>query len=273
MDPWLTPVSAATSEHALERRGAAPLEAEAQLRDLQAARRQRPAARQHGRLRLGDRPPTRTGGRTSSTGSTATSRSRSTRATSGSSRSSTPTTGSRIQAIHQQALRHRRALRDDRADRPARRRGPLPRRPTARSSSTRPARPVRMRGTCIDITERVLAEQEREEHAARAQEEQTRRQAALEINDNGRPGPDRRALRPGGRRRRPVARLRAPHPRLGPRDHHRPGRPGRAATVAPGDLVRELTPRGSARTEPRRVSRTAAAAAARAPGRRRRRGC
>jgi PAS domain S-box-containing protein len=44
--------------------------------------------------------------------------------------------------------------------------------------------PVRMRGTCIDITERVLAEREREEHAARAHEEQMRRKAALEINDN-----------------------------------------------------------------------------------------
>jgi PAS domain S-box-containing protein len=44
--------------------------------------------------------------------------------------------------------------------------------------------PVRMRGTCIDITERVLAEQEREEQAARAQEERMRRRAALEINDN-----------------------------------------------------------------------------------------
>jgi len=44
--------------------------------------------------------------------------------------------------------------------------------------------PVRMRGTCIDITERVLAERSREEHAARAQAERTRRKAALEINDN-----------------------------------------------------------------------------------------
>lgn len=44
--------------------------------------------------------------------------------------------------------------------------------------------PVRMRGTCIDVTERVLAEREREEHAARAHEEQMRRKAALEINDN-----------------------------------------------------------------------------------------
>lgn len=44
--------------------------------------------------------------------------------------------------------------------------------------------PVRMRGTCIDITERVVAEQAREEHAARAHEERMRRRAALEINDN-----------------------------------------------------------------------------------------
>jgi PAS domain S-box-containing protein len=45
-------------------------------------------------------------------------------------------------------------------------------------------RPIRMRGTCIDITERVHAEEEREAHAARVHEEQTRRQAALEINDS-----------------------------------------------------------------------------------------
>lgn len=44
--------------------------------------------------------------------------------------------------------------------------------------------PVRMRGTCIDITERVHAEREREEHAARAQAERMRRRAAFEINDN-----------------------------------------------------------------------------------------
>ena len=44
--------------------------------------------------------------------------------------------------------------------------------------------PVRMRGTCIDVTERVLAEREREEHAARAEAERLRRRAALEINDN-----------------------------------------------------------------------------------------
>jgi PAS domain S-box-containing protein len=44
--------------------------------------------------------------------------------------------------------------------------------------------PLRMRGTCIDVTDRVLAEEEREKHAARVHEEQTRRQAALEINDS-----------------------------------------------------------------------------------------
>jgi PAS domain S-box-containing protein len=44
--------------------------------------------------------------------------------------------------------------------------------------------PLRMRGTCIDITDRVRAEEEREAHAARVHEEQTRRQAALEINDS-----------------------------------------------------------------------------------------
>jgi len=44
--------------------------------------------------------------------------------------------------------------------------------------------PVRLRGTAIDITDRVLADEERERHAARAHAEQTRRQAALEINDS-----------------------------------------------------------------------------------------
>ena len=44
--------------------------------------------------------------------------------------------------------------------------------------------PVRMRGTCIDITDRVHAEEERERHATRVHQEQTRRQAALEINDS-----------------------------------------------------------------------------------------
>jgi len=44
--------------------------------------------------------------------------------------------------------------------------------------------PVRMRGTCIDVTDRVLADEDRERHVARVHEEQTRRQAALEINDS-----------------------------------------------------------------------------------------
>jgi len=44
--------------------------------------------------------------------------------------------------------------------------------------------PVRLRGTCVDITERVHAEEEREEQAARVREERARRQAALEINDS-----------------------------------------------------------------------------------------
>jgi len=44
--------------------------------------------------------------------------------------------------------------------------------------------PLRFRGTCIDITELVRAEEEREAHAARVHEEQTRRRAALEINDS-----------------------------------------------------------------------------------------
>jgi len=44
--------------------------------------------------------------------------------------------------------------------------------------------PVRMRGTSVDITDRVLAERQREEQAARAHEERMRRRAALEINDN-----------------------------------------------------------------------------------------
>ena len=44
--------------------------------------------------------------------------------------------------------------------------------------------PVRMRGTCLDITERVLAEREREELAANLREAQVRRRQSLEINDN-----------------------------------------------------------------------------------------
>jgi PAS domain S-box-containing protein len=44
--------------------------------------------------------------------------------------------------------------------------------------------PLSFRGTCVDITDRVHAEEERELHAARIHEEQMRRQAALEINDS-----------------------------------------------------------------------------------------
>ena len=44
--------------------------------------------------------------------------------------------------------------------------------------------PVRMRGTCVDITERVRAEQEQEQHAARLIEAEVRRTQAVEINDN-----------------------------------------------------------------------------------------
>ncbi len=44
--------------------------------------------------------------------------------------------------------------------------------------------PVRMRGTCIDITERVVAEMAREELAANLREAQVRRRQSLEINDN-----------------------------------------------------------------------------------------
>jgi PAS domain S-box-containing protein len=43
--------------------------------------------------------------------------------------------------------------------------------------------PVRMRGTCIDITDRVEAERDRQVHEATARAERSRRQAALEIND------------------------------------------------------------------------------------------
>lgn len=44
--------------------------------------------------------------------------------------------------------------------------------------------PVRMRGTCIDITDRVLAETEREHAAVRLGEAHERRRHASEINDN-----------------------------------------------------------------------------------------
>ncbi|MDO3394731.1 PAS domain-containing protein [Nocardioides sp. SOB44] len=44
--------------------------------------------------------------------------------------------------------------------------------------------PLRLRGTCIDITDRVLAEQEREEAARQLGEMHQRRRQASEINDN-----------------------------------------------------------------------------------------
>ena len=44
--------------------------------------------------------------------------------------------------------------------------------------------PVRMRGTCLDITERVLAEGAREQLVANLREAQVRRRQSLEINDN-----------------------------------------------------------------------------------------
>ncbi|MGN6605379.1 MAG: PAS domain-containing protein [Jatrophihabitans sp.] len=43
--------------------------------------------------------------------------------------------------------------------------------------------PVRMRGTCVDVTERVRAEQRSEEAAAALREVQVRRRQALQIND------------------------------------------------------------------------------------------
>lgn len=44
--------------------------------------------------------------------------------------------------------------------------------------------PVRMRGTCVDITERIRAEEDQEQHAARLIEAELRRTQAVEINDN-----------------------------------------------------------------------------------------
>jgi PAS domain S-box-containing protein len=44
--------------------------------------------------------------------------------------------------------------------------------------------PERMRGTCIDITEQVLADREREAAALRLNEVKLRRRQAVEINDN-----------------------------------------------------------------------------------------
>ncbi len=44
--------------------------------------------------------------------------------------------------------------------------------------------PVRMLGTCVDITDRVLAEQAREADAMRLGESRSRQQQATEINDH-----------------------------------------------------------------------------------------
>ncbi len=44
--------------------------------------------------------------------------------------------------------------------------------------------PLRFRGTCIDITEQMSAEQAREDIAARLVEDRVRRRQALEINDS-----------------------------------------------------------------------------------------
>src|SRR3954463_3487413 len=101
--------------------------------------------------------------------------------------------------------------------------------------------PIRMRGTCIDITERVHAEEEREAHAARVHEEQTRRQAALEINDSVVQGltaalyalelDDTEAVRDYVRRTLDSARAIITG-LVGPQ----------GSTVAPGDLVRSTPP-------------------------------
>jgi PAS domain S-box-containing protein len=101
--------------------------------------------------------------------------------------------------------------------------------------------PLRLRGTCIDITDRVRAEQEREAHAARVHEEQTRRQAALEINDSVVQGltaalyalelEDTGAVRDYVRRTLDSARAIITG-LVGPE----------GSTVAPGDLVRSTPP-------------------------------
>lgn len=44
--------------------------------------------------------------------------------------------------------------------------------------------PERMRGTCIDVTDQVLAEREREATSVQLHEQQLRRRQAVEINDN-----------------------------------------------------------------------------------------
>ena len=61
---------------------------------------------------------------------------------------------------------------------------PLPVDQRRGASTTTTGTPVRMRGTCIDITERVLAEHSREEAAIRLGDAQLRRRQASEINDN-----------------------------------------------------------------------------------------
>ena len=44
--------------------------------------------------------------------------------------------------------------------------------------------PTGIRGTCVDVTERVLADEARERSAATAREAEVRRRQALELNDN-----------------------------------------------------------------------------------------
>ncbi len=60
--------------------------------------------------------------------------------------------------------------------------------------------PVRMRGTSIDITDQVLAEQAREEAAIRLGDARLRRRQASEINDNVVQGLAAADLRPRARR-------------------------------------------------------------------------
>ena len=192
------------------------------------AHRQRPAAGPHGRLRLGDRAPTPTPGRTSCSASTATSRSRSTPNYEQFLSMVHPDDRERIRAIHQQAYATgepyemiERIVRPDGEVRYLSSNGQV--------VTDETGTPVRMRGTCIDITERVHAEDGA--RGARRPRPRGADPPAGGPRDQrlGRPGADRRALRPGARRHRRGARLRAPHPRLRPRDHHRPGRPGRGA--------------------------------------------
>ena len=80
-------------------------------------------------------------------------------------------------------VRGRRRVDDGRADRAARWRR-APSRHQRRVVKDEDGTPVRMRGTCIDITERVRAEAASEELAASLREWQVRRRHAFEINDN-----------------------------------------------------------------------------------------